>query len=174
MRRQAAILTLLVIALVPGRCAAQSTTLQPIPNFGTPITSPSQGAPTPDDNGPLGRSFVSMIDSAVPLNTLRMRLDLGYDMPRPTRAEYFQAKPGVLLGGEASYLRKYEGVDLNTPAGQAVAFGRNFFAVSKSLAIPRAAWSVRVAGTPPRFQAHSTSPNSLASRRCLASNMISE
>jgi len=98
MRRQAAILTLLVIALVPGRCAAQSTTLQPIPNFGTPITSPSQGAPTPDDNGPLGKSFVSMIDSAVPLNTLRMRLDLGYDMPRPTRAEYFQAKPGVLLG----------------------------------------------------------------------------
>ena len=85
-----------------------------------------------------------------------------------------QLKPGVLLGGEASYLRKYEGVDLNTPAGQAVAFGRNFFAVSKSLAIPRAAWSVRVAGTPPRFQAHSTSPNSLASRRCLASNMISE
>jgi hypothetical protein len=43
----------------------------------------------------------------------------------------------VLLGGEASYLRKYGGVDLNTPAGQAVAFGRNFFAVSKSLAIPR-------------------------------------
>jgi hypothetical protein len=48
-----------------------------------------------------------------------------------------QLKPGVLLGGEASYLRKYGGVDLNTPAGQAVAFGRNFFAVSKSLAIPR-------------------------------------
>jgi hypothetical protein len=87
-----------VIAVLPGRAIAQFTGAGQVPNFGTPVTGPNQNAPPPDDVSPLGKSFVSIIDGAVPVNTLRLRLDLGYDMPRSTRAEYFQAKPGVLLG----------------------------------------------------------------------------
>jgi hypothetical protein len=69
-----------------------------------------------------------------------------------TAAVTTQLKPGMLLGGEASYLRKYEGVDLKTPASQAVAFRRNFFLrVSKSLAIPRGhgacGWQARHRGS---------------------------
>jgi hypothetical protein len=98
MRRQLVLWTLLVIAALPGRVIAQFTGTGQIPNFGAPVTGPNQDTPPPDDVSPLGKSYVSIIDSAVPVNTLRLRLDLGYDMPRPTRAEYFQAKPGVLLG----------------------------------------------------------------------------
>ena len=57
-----------------------------------------------------------------------------------------QVKPGVFIGGEARYLRKYDGVDLDSPAGQAFFLGPNFFVrLSKSLAIS-GAWSVQVAG----------------------------
>ena len=57
-----------------------------------------------------------------------------------------QVKPGVFVGGEARYLRKYDGVDLGTLTGQAFFLGPNFFLrLSKSLAIS-GAWSVQVAG----------------------------
>jgi len=52
----------------------------------------------------------------------------------------------VFVGGEARYLRKYDGVDLGTLTGQAFFLGPNFFLrLSKSLAIS-GAWSVQVAG----------------------------
>jgi hypothetical protein len=57
-----------------------------------------------------------------------------------------QVKPGVFVGGEARYLRKYDGVDLGMLTGQAFFLGPNFFLrLSKSLAIS-GAWSVQVAG----------------------------
>jgi hypothetical protein len=57
-----------------------------------------------------------------------------------------QVKPGVFIGGEARYFRKYDGIDLDTLAGQAFFLGPNFFVrFSKSLAIS-GAWSVQVAG----------------------------
>jgi hypothetical protein len=57
-----------------------------------------------------------------------------------------QVKPGVFIGGEARYLRRYDGVDLDSLAGQALFLGPNFFVrLSKSLAIS-GAWSVQVAG----------------------------
>jgi hypothetical protein len=57
-----------------------------------------------------------------------------------------QVKPGVFIGGEARYLRRYDGVDLDTLTGQAFFLGPNFFVrLSKSLALS-GAWSVQVAG----------------------------
>jgi hypothetical protein len=57
-----------------------------------------------------------------------------------------QVKPGVFIGGEARYLRRYDGVDLDSLAGQAFYLGPNFFVrLSKSLAVS-GAWSVQVAG----------------------------
>jgi hypothetical protein len=87
-------LTLLLAAL-PHQVQAQQSLAQQVPNFGMPVLSPNQGAPPPADNSPVGDSFVSIIDSAVPINTLRLRFDAAYHIPRPTRAEFFQAKGGV-------------------------------------------------------------------------------
>jgi len=57
-----------------------------------------------------------------------------------------QVEPGVFIGGEARYLRRYDGVDLDSLSGQAVFLGPNFFVrLSKSLALS-GAWSVQVAG----------------------------
>lgn len=57
-----------------------------------------------------------------------------------------QLKPGVFVGGEGRYFRRYDGVDLDLLAGQAFFLGPNFFMrLSKSLAVS-GAWSVQVAG----------------------------
>lgn len=57
-----------------------------------------------------------------------------------------QVEPGVFIGGEARYLRRYDGVDLDTLSGQAFFLGpTTFVRLSKSLAIS-GAWSVQVAG----------------------------
>jgi hypothetical protein len=57
-----------------------------------------------------------------------------------------QVNPGVFVGGEARYLRKCDGVDLDSLAGQAFFVGpTTFVRLSKSLAIS-GAWSVQVAG----------------------------
>lgn len=57
-----------------------------------------------------------------------------------------QVKPGVFIGGEARYLRRYDGVDLDSLAGQAFFLGPNFLVqLSKSLSVS-GAWSVQVAG----------------------------
>ncbi len=74
---------------------------QPVPDFTpvlgpAPVTSPTQLVPEPgNDNLTINESNVAIIDSALPRNTLRLRLDLGYDDPQPTRAEYFMAKGGL-------------------------------------------------------------------------------
>jgi hypothetical protein len=63
-----------------------------------------------------------------------------------TAAVTTQLKPGLFIGGEASHLRKYEGVDLDTPAGQAFFLGPNFYLrLSRSLALS-GAWSVQLTG----------------------------
>src|SRR6266566_838102 len=64
------------------------------PYIGTPITGLNPGPP-PADNAPLGQSTLSLIDGAVPQNNVRLRFDAGYHVPRPTRAEFFQAKGGL-------------------------------------------------------------------------------
>ena len=57
-----------------------------------------------------------------------------------------QISPGIFAGGEARYMRKYDGVDLDTLSGQAFFVGPSaFWRVSKRFAIS-GAWSVQVAG----------------------------
>lgn len=67
-----------------------------LPRFGNAVTTSDPGASSAvSDNLAISESNVSINDSALPRSTLRLRLDLGYDMPRPTRAEFFQAKGGL-------------------------------------------------------------------------------
>jgi hypothetical protein len=65
--------------------------LVPVTGFG------ESSAPPANDNLLINQSAVSIIDSALPRSTLRLRLDLGYDMPQPMRAEYFMSKNGLPL-----------------------------------------------------------------------------
>jgi hypothetical protein len=59
-----------------------------------------------------------------------------------------QLRPGFLLGGEARYLRKYEGAGLEELAGQAVFVGPTaYFQLSKRSRLT-ASWSVQVWGRP--------------------------
>jgi hypothetical protein len=62
----------------------------------TPITDPNQLSSRPaNDNLFINQSAVSFLDSALPRSTLRLRLDLGYDMPQPIRDEYFISRNGL-------------------------------------------------------------------------------
>ncbi|MCP4617714.1 MAG: hypothetical protein GY844_14935 [Bradyrhizobium sp.] len=57
-----------------------------------------------------------------------------------------QVSPGRFIGMEARYIRKYDGLGLDTLSGQALFVGPNTFVrLSKSLAIS-GAWSMQVAG----------------------------
>ncbi|MGO9360774.1 MAG: hypothetical protein ACLP1D_24395 [Xanthobacteraceae bacterium] len=57
-----------------------------------------------------------------------------------------QLSPGVFVGAEARYLRKYEGLGLDALVGQALFVGPNAYVkLSKTLAIS-GAWSTQVAG----------------------------
>ncbi len=59
-----------------------------------------------------------------------------------------QLGPGFLLGGEARYLRKYEGIGLEELAGQALFVGPTaYFQLSKSSRLT-ASWSVQAWGRP--------------------------
>src|SRR5579864_261899 len=87
-------LLLFGIMLLGVPSAARAQQGQP-PYLGMPITSPNQAAPASDGTGPIGQSSVSNLDSSVPQNTVRLRFDAGYNMPRPTRAEYFMAMGGT-------------------------------------------------------------------------------
>jgi hypothetical protein len=87
---------LIALALTQGSPASA----QDLFNFGTPVTSPadlSPSGPATSDSLSVLESNVAIIDSALPRNMLRLRLDLGYDMPRPTRDEYFMGKFGTPL-----------------------------------------------------------------------------
>jgi hypothetical protein len=57
-----------------------------------------------------------------------------------------QVKPGVFVGAEVRYLRRYDGIDLDSLAGQALFLGPTaFIRLSRSLAIS-GAWSVQLTG----------------------------
>jgi hypothetical protein len=59
-----------------------------------------------------------------------------------------QARPGFFLGGEARYLRQYEGIGLEEFAGQALFMGPTaYFQLSKRSRLT-AAWSVQAWGRP--------------------------
>jgi hypothetical protein len=59
-----------------------------------------------------------------------------------------QLRPGFLLGGEARYLRKYEGIGLEELAGQALFLGPTaYFQLSKRSWLT-ASWSVQAWGRP--------------------------
>ena len=59
-----------------------------------------------------------------------------------------QARPGLFLGGEARYLRRYEGIGLEEFAGQALFIGPTaYFQLSKRSRLT-AAWSVQAWGRP--------------------------
>src|SRR5262249_1322233 len=78
-------------------------------NMGTPAM-PSMGSlsmPTSQFSGGIGQSqpasdgisisdsFTGIIDAAAPRNVIFMRLDLNYNNPQPSRAEYIFAKGGL-------------------------------------------------------------------------------
>jgi hypothetical protein len=59
-----------------------------------------------------------------------------------------QVRPGFLLGGEARYLRKYEGIGLEELAGQALFVGPTaYFQLSKRSRLT-ASWSIQAWGRP--------------------------
>lgn len=59
-----------------------------------------------------------------------------------------QARPGVLLGGEARYIRRYEGFGLDELAGQALFIGPTAFVRLSPSSWLTAAWSVQAWGRP--------------------------
>ncbi|MCE9533234.1 MAG: transporter [Planctomycetes bacterium] len=65
------------------------------PPSSTPTSPPPVPTPAPpaDDGFSTLDSTVGYIDSALPRTQLRLRYDAAYDSNRPTRAEYFYAKP---------------------------------------------------------------------------------
>ena len=55
-------------------------------------------------------------------------------------------RPGIFFGGEAQYLRTYQGIGLDWFAGEALFVGPTMYAsLAKNMAIS-AAWNVQVAG----------------------------
>ena len=59
-----------------------------------------------------------------------------------------QLRPGILLGGEARYLRKYEGIGLDELAGQALYVGPTaYFQLSERSRLT-AGWSFQAWGRP--------------------------
>ena len=57
-----------------------------------------------------------------------------------------QVQPGIFVGGEARYLRRYDGIGLDTLAGQGVFVGPTiYFKISKKSWVA-AAWSAQVTG----------------------------
>jgi hypothetical protein len=57
-----------------------------------------------------------------------------------------QLRPGIFVGGEARYLRKYEGLGLGTFAGQGFFIGPTIYYKISDRAWVAAAWSAQVAG----------------------------
>jgi hypothetical protein len=76
------------VANQPGNQTAQGE------SAGSPDSQSQQG----DDGFGIRDSSVGYIDPAMPLNILRLRFDSSYDNNRPTRAEFFWAKPAGLGG----------------------------------------------------------------------------
>jgi hypothetical protein len=57
-----------------------------------------------------------------------------------------QVRSGIFVGGEARYLRKYEGPGLDTLAGQGFFIGPTVYVKLSEKAWIAAAWSAQVAG----------------------------
>jgi hypothetical protein len=57
-----------------------------------------------------------------------------------------QIYPGVLLGGEARYLRRYEGIGLDDLAGQALFVGPTAYLQLSKASRLTASWSVQAWG----------------------------
>jgi hypothetical protein len=57
-----------------------------------------------------------------------------------------QVQPGILIGGEVRYLRKYEGFGLDVFAGHALFVGPTMFVRLSERSRPTAAWSFQIAG----------------------------
>ena len=57
-----------------------------------------------------------------------------------------QVQPGFLIGGEARYLRKYEGLGLDVFGGHALFVGPTVFIKLSERSRLTAAWSFQVAG----------------------------
>jgi hypothetical protein len=57
-----------------------------------------------------------------------------------------QLRPGIFVGGEARYLRKYDGLGLDTLAGQGFFIGPTVYVKLSEKAWIAAAWSAQVAG----------------------------
>jgi len=57
-----------------------------------------------------------------------------------------QVRPGIFIGGEARYLRQYDGIALNNLAGQGVFVGPTLYAKISEQAWVTLAWSAQVAG----------------------------
>jgi hypothetical protein len=57
-----------------------------------------------------------------------------------------QIRPGIFVGGEARYLRQYDGIGLDNLAGQGLFVGPTFYAKISERAWFTLAWSAQVAG----------------------------
>jgi hypothetical protein len=57
-----------------------------------------------------------------------------------------QIHPGIFVGGEARYLRQYEGIGLNTLAGQGLFAGPTLYVKFSETAWMTLAWSAQIAG----------------------------
>ena len=59
-----------------------------------------------------------------------------------------RVSPGILLGGEARYLRRYQGIDLDNLSGQALFVGPTAFVQLSKVAWLTASWSAQAWGRP--------------------------
>jgi hypothetical protein len=57
-----------------------------------------------------------------------------------------QVRPGIFLGGEARYFRRYEGLGLDTFSGHALFLGPTFYAAVSKRSWIAIGWSMQVAG----------------------------
>ena len=57
-----------------------------------------------------------------------------------------QVRPGILLGGEARYMRRYEGIGLGELAGQALFVGPTAYVQLSDRSRLTASWSTQVWG----------------------------
>jgi hypothetical protein len=58
----------------------------------------------------------------------------------------FQVRPGILVGAEARYLRKYDGIGLDTFSGQGLFLGPTIFFKTSETSFISASWSAQIAG----------------------------
>jgi hypothetical protein len=85
-----------------------------------------------------------------------------------------QVRPGILVGAEARYLRKYDGLALDSFSGHALFLGPTVFVQLSEQSHLSVSWSVQVAGRSTDVQALSISSTSSATRSNFSLASISE